>query len=139
MKEHIGLILPLMVTVIGWFVGSWLTQRSKIKQERKDRMYSYLTDAYFCASEIRANDFKSQDDLMRKLFKITQNVSLYGSKTQIELVADFFSEVGLLIQAGNKFDKSEELHDLVLELREDIRAHLGLRQLQGKVPNLAKT
>jgi len=138
MKDQIGFILPLLITVVGWFIGSWLTDRSRRKQDQKDKMYNFLTEAYFSASKIRSNDFDSQDELMEHLFEITNKVSLYGSKEQIALMSEFFKEVSQLLSSGNKFDQSTKLHNLVKELRKDIRLHLELTELKEDVPNLAK-
>ena len=138
MKEYAGLILPLLVTVFGWFILSFLSDRQKRKQDQKEKMYSFLTEAYFTATSIRSNDFNSIDELMSMLFELTGKVSLYGSEKQISLLSDFFSELGAIIQSGDGFNSSDELHELIKALREDVRNHLGLPKLTDGVPSTSK-
>ena len=138
MYEYIGIIIPALTTVIGWFFANWLSYKAKRKLGQKDKVYDFLIDAYYTAMKIRSNDFHTEEDLINLLHDMTGKIALYGTKNQIAIMSDFFSEFNHLTSTNTGFEKSNKLHSLIKELRADVREHLGLQKLENGVPVLSK-
>jgi hypothetical protein len=119
-------LIPTVVAVISWFVGSWLAARRDRANKRRDLRVQYLVDAY------RRLEAASHRPLVppysSDLESAVADIQLFGSPIQVADAKKFALEMAELGQAS--------LDDLLLSLRNDLRTELQLEEVDGKPTQL---
>ncbi len=121
--EHYISIIGILIIVVGWFVGYFLSKRQDVINKRKEIRINYLINAWKLIEE-SAN---RKDGKMNKNLEVAvADIQLFGSKKQIELMQKFVDEFTK--------NKSADTLELLIDLRKDLREELNLE----KVPNIFK-
>jgi hypothetical protein len=131
MNTHplLTVLIPTVVAVISWFVGSWLAARRDRANKRRDLRVQYLVDAYRRLQAAGHRPLVPPYSL--DLESAVADVQLFGTPAQVAAVQKFASEIGGHGQAL--------LDDLLLSLRNDLRAELQLEDVGGKLKYLRIT
>lgn len=123
MTSHplLTLLIPTVVAVVSWFVGSWLQVRRDRANKRRDLRVQYLIEAYRrLVTTSNRSPSKSQ---LEDLESAVDDIQLFGTPRQVAAAQEF---------ARNMAQHSEaSLDDLLAELRSDLRRELKLDPLEG--------
>jgi len=120
------LLVPTLVAVVSWFVGSWLAAKRDRANKRRDMRVQYLLDAYRRLQGAGHRPLVPPYSL--DLESALADVQLLGSPAQAALAQKFTLEMG---EHGHAL-----LDDLLLSLRNELRAELELEKIEGKLTYL---
>jgi hypothetical protein len=120
MNSHplLTLLIPTVVAIASWFVGSWLSLRRDRANKLRELRVQYLIDAYRRLEAVVHRQMDSQQSSLME--SAIADVQLFGSAPQVAAARRFVSEM----QGG-----SGSLNDLLLILRNDLRNELELEPL----------
>jgi hypothetical protein len=118
------LLIPTVVAIVSWFVGSWLSVRRDRANKRRDLRVQYLIEGYrrlATATERKETNAEYFADLDSALV----DVQLFGSAGQIEAAQKFAKQL-----AENRM---AQLTELLASLRDDLREGLNLERVAGPI------
>lgn len=132
MNSHplLTLLIPTVVAIISWFVGSWLSVRRDRANKRRDLRIQYLIEAYrrlATATERKLTDASYFADLDSAIV----DVQLFGSENQIAAAQEFAKELAE--------HRMAQLGELLASLRDDLREELKLERVEGSLVVLRPT
>ena len=132
MNSHplITLLVPTVVAVVSWFIGSSLAVRRDRANKRRDLRVQYLIDAYrrlATATERKETDAAYFADLDSALV----DVQLFGSADQTAAAQRFAKQLAEY--------RAAELSELLASLRDDLRQELKLERVEGALVVLSPT
>ena len=120
------LLVPTVVAIVSWFVGSWLSVRRDRTNKRRDLRVQYLIEAYrrLEAAGHRPLVPPYSSDMESAI----ADVQLFGSPSQVAAAQAFSLEMAE--------KRCASLDDLLSDLRNDLRAELNLEPVKGKLTYL---
>jgi hypothetical protein len=118
------LLIPTVVAIISWFVGSWLSESRDRANKRRDLRVSYLIEAYRRLATA-ANRKETDASYITALDSAIVDVQLFGSADQISAAQQFARELAEL--------KVAQLDKLLASLRNDLRKELKLERVEGAI------
>jgi hypothetical protein len=124
------LLIPTLVAVVSWFVGSWLSVKRDRANKRRDLRVQYLIEAYrrlATATERKETNAAYFADLNSAIV----DVQLFGSADQIAGVQKFVKELAE--------HRVAQLYELLESLRDDLRQELKLERVEGSIRVLRAT
>ena len=116
-------IIGVLIIVIGWFVGYFLSKRHDAINKRKEMRINYLINAW---RSLESASNRENNDFLENFETSIADIQLFGTKKQIELAQKFAVELSENKSANNL--------DLLIDLRNDLRKELQLE----KVPDIFK-
>ncbi len=121
MNSHplLTLLIPTVVAIASWFVGSWLSLRRDRANKLRELRVQYLIDAYRRLEAVVHRQLDSQQSALME--SAIADVQLFGSAPQVAAARRFVSEM----RGG-----SGSLNDLLLILRNDLRNELELERVE---------
>jgi hypothetical protein len=120
----ITLLVPTVVAVISWFIGSWLAVRRDRANKRRDLRVQYLIEAYrrlATATERKETNAEYFADLDSAIV----DVQLFGTPDQIAAAKKFAKELAE--------HRTAQLTELLASLRDDLREELKLDPVEGSL------
>lgn len=116
------LLIPTLVAVASWFLGSWLSVRRDRADKRRDLRVQYLIEAY------RRLEAAGHRPLVppysSEMESAVADVQLFGTAKQVAAAQRFALEMAEYGEAS--------LDDLLSSLRDDLRRELQLERVDGK-------
>ncbi len=112
----IKIYITIWVAIIGWAISYFLARRKELLSRRSDKRVDYLISAY---RNLESSANKEQTNETReKVENAIADIHLFGTEEQIKLANEF----------SKKITKTGEgsYHELLLQLREDLRIELKL-------------
>ncbi len=132
------LAIPALIAVTGWFLASWLTLRRERLAQNEKRRYEYLVDVYNRITELRSIQNREQEEFTQLFIEIQAAIELHGKPSQISSFRKINDEISdgklQVVDAPIKVIGSEALREVVVDLRDEIRAYLKLTRVKGGVP-----
>ena len=132
MNSHplLTLLIPTLVAVISWFVGSWLSVRRDRANKRRDLRVQYLIEAYRrLATAIERKEANAE--YFMDLDSAIVDVQLFGSADQIAAAQKFAKQLAE--------HRMAQLGELLASLRDDLREELKLERVKGSTVVLRAT
>jgi hypothetical protein len=126
----ITLLVPTVVAVVSWFIGSWLAVRRDRANKRRDLRVQYLIEAYrrlATATERKETNAEHFADLDSAIV----DVQLFGSADQIVAAQKFAKRLAE--------HRVAQLSELLASLRDDLREELKLECVGGSIVVLRPT
>ncbi|MEA3323967.1 MAG: hypothetical protein U9Q37_02355 [Euryarchaeota archaeon] len=120
-KDLLTIIVTILLVVGGWAAVHFLSLRREIEQKKREIRVQYLKDAYIKLAE--AVDRGSIVDNIKDIQESFNVIQIFGDESQIELIGNFIEEA----TAGG----SPSIDELLKELRNEIRQHIGLEPIDG--------
>ncbi len=120
-KDILPLAITVFVAVAGWLAAHWLTSRRAIEQKKRELRVRHLRRAY-----LKLANVADRGSLQGNIFDIQDSfndIQLFGQETQIALIGRFVEEAGR--------GESPRLDELLKELRNELRGHIGLAPIEG--------
>lgn len=117
------LLVPTLVAVASWFIGSWLSVRRDRATKRRDLRVQYLIEAYRRLAS--ATNRTELDAHLADLDSAMVDIQLFGSAEQIAAAQAF----GRYLADHRVADLSE----LLSSIRNDLRQELRLVPVSGPV------
>jgi hypothetical protein len=124
------LLIPTVVAIVSWFVGSWLSVRRDRANKRRDLRVQYLIEAYrrlATATERKETNAEYFADLDSAIV----DVQLFGSAHQIAAAQKFAKQLAE--------HRMAQLSELLASLRDDLREELKLERVEGSIGVLRPT
>ncbi len=108
------------LTIVGWFIAHRLSVGRDYERRRKEQRLEFLVSAYrrLAMGVYRGSLFQAMEEVQSAI----ADIYLYGSERHIQLVEAFVQKVGN--------EKHAEIDDLLVALRRDLRAELGLEAVE---------
>ena len=132
------LAIPALIAVTGWFLASWLTLRRERLAQNEKRRYEYLVDVYNRITELRSIENREQEEFTQIFIEIQAAIELHGTPSQITSFRKIHDEISdgklQIIDAPIKVIRSKALTEVVVDLRDEIRAYLKLTKVTDGVP-----
>ncbi|MBW2740339.1 MAG: hypothetical protein JRE64_16175 [Deltaproteobacteria bacterium] len=122
----IPLIITTIVAVVGWYIAHFLSFKRDRANKRRELRIQYLIEAYR-RIERAANRPKNFDN-NKELESAISDIQLFGTKKQAKLAEQFAYEI------AHKSNASTD--ELLIDLRQDLRAELDLEQLPSEITYL---
>jgi hypothetical protein len=116
------LLVPTIVAVVSWFVGSWLSVRRDRANKRRDLRVQYLIEAYRRLARA-TNRTLTSPEYFADLDSAIGDIHLFGSADQIAAAQKFARQLAE--------DRVASLHELLSILRDDLRRELKLERVEG--------
>lgn len=136
--EVAQLAIPALIAVTGWFLASWLTLRRERLAQNEKRRYEYLVDVYTRITELRSIENREQEEFTQLFIEIQAAIELHGTPSQISSFRKINDEISdgklQIVDAPNKVIRSKALTEVVVDLRDEIRAYLKLTKVKDGVP-----
>jgi len=123
MQLLLTLLIPTLVAVVSWFVGSWLAARRDRENKRRELRLQYLIDAYRRLSN--AAERNLAPPYAQELESAVADIQLFGSAAQLVLLRQIANDQE---QTG---DWSKSGRGLLTSLRDELRAELRLEPVTG--------
>lgn len=122
--------LPLLVTTIvaaaSWYVAHALAKQRDRANKRRELLVGYLIDAYRRLEAGAAREMTvEQAEAMESAIA---DIQLFGTPRQVQLVQDFALQIA---ETGGA-----SIDDLLVSLRADLRAELGLTDVPARLQYL---
>ena len=118
-KDLITIITSVFIAVSGWVVAHWLSTRREVEQKKREFRVKYLREAYLKIANLCDRGEFPRD--LADLQDAFNDIQLFGEEAQIDLVAK--------IIIGYNETKSMKFDELLKQLRNEIRGHIGLNSL----------
>jgi len=118
-KEIITLSATILLAVSGWLIGHFLTAKRDIEQKKREIRVVHLREAYLKLANLA--DHGSLPEDIHDVQDAFNDIQIFGEEKQIELIAAFIQE----LNEG----KSPSINELLKELRNEIRQHIGLKPI----------
>ena len=123
LKLLITLLIPTVVAVASWFVGSWLSVRRDLSSKRRDTRVDYLIEAY---RRLESGSNRTPTPSSRAAIESAiADVQLFGSAKQVAAAQEFGR---LMAESGEA-----SLDALLIDLRNDLRSELQLEPVTGRL------
>ena len=116
--ELFNSIIGVLIIVIGWFVGYFLSKRQDAINKRKEMRINYLINAW---RSLESASNRENNDFIEQFETSIADIQLFGTKKQIELAQKFAVELSK--------NKSADNLDLLIDLRNDLRKELQLEKV----------
>ena len=117
------LLVPTVVAIVSWFVGSWLSVRRDRANKRRDLRVQYLVEAY---RRLEAAGHRSLvPPCSSDMESAIADIQLFGSSVQVAAAQKFTLEMA---QQGRA--SADELLD---SLRNELRMEPELEHVRGKL------
>ncbi len=118
-KDLIAIVASVIIAVLGWVVAHWLSTRREVEQKKREFRVKYLREAYLIIANLcDRGEFPRDLAAMQDAFN---DIQLFGEEAQIDLV-------GEIITGFNDTNRLE-FNELLKQLRNEIRGHIGLNSL----------
>ncbi len=115
-KMDMKILITIWITIIGWAISYFLSRRKELLSRRSDKRVDYLISAY---RNLESSANREQTNEIRdKIENSIADVHLFGTEKQIKLANDFSKSIS---ETGEG-----SYHELLLQLREDLREELKL-------------
>lgn len=118
-KDIITLSVTILLAVGGWLIGHWLTARREIEQKKREIRVVHLREAYLKLANLADRGSLPED--IHDVQDAFNDIQIFGEERQIGLMATFIQE----LNEG----KSPQINELLKELRNEIRQHIGLKSI----------
>ena len=118
-KEIIALSVTILLAVAGWMVSHGLSVKREIEQKKREIRVQHLREAY-----LKLANVADTGDLETNILDIQRafnDIQLFGELSQIDLIERIIRQV---TEEG-----SAKIDDLLKELRNEIREHIGLKRI----------
>lgn len=119
LKDVFSLSIPAAIAVAGWIAGHLLSSRREIEQKKREFRVKHLRDAYIKIANLCDRGHLPED--IADLQDALNDIQLFGEEGQIALVG----EVVKALSSGG----SADFNELLKQLRNEIRVHIGLAPL----------
>ena len=128
MNAHplLTLLIPTVVAIVSWFVGSWLSVRRDRSNKRRDLRVQYLIEAYRRLQN--AGHRPPVPPYSSDMESAIADIQLFGTGDQAIAAKKLATD---LAEQG-----SASLDDLLLSLRSELRRELHLEQIAGGITHL---
>lgn len=126
--DFVKVVIGVIVAVASWIVGHMFNSRRDAVVNRKEQMTVYLIDAYRklnCFAGVLAINGKGTATLAENINSAVGDIQLFGTKEQIRLVKEISEHM-----VARKEVPDQKLVDLLLNLRDSLRAELGLEKIE---------
>jgi hypothetical protein len=124
------LLIPTLVAVASWFVGSWLSVRRDRANKRRDLRVQYLIEAYRRLATATERK-ETNAEYFAELDSALVDVQLFGSTEQIAAAQKFARQLAE--------HRAAQLSELLASLRDDLREELKLQRVEGPLVVLRPT
>ena len=118
-KEILALSVTVLLAVAGWMVSHGLSVKREIEQKKREIRVQHLREAY-----LKLANVADTGNLQANIVDIQQafnDIQLFGELSQIDLIECIIRQV---TEEG-----SARIDDLLKELRNEIREHIGLKRI----------
>lgn len=119
LKDILVILIPVLLTLSGWIVVHMLSRKREIEQKKREIRVKYLREAYLKLATVA--DRGSLQQNLHDIQDAFNDIQILGEESQIELIGKFIEEVN----SG----KSPAINELLKQLRNEIREHIGLEAL----------
>lgn len=120
------LLIPTVVAIVSWFVGSWLSVRRDRANKRRDLRVHYLIEAYRRLQN--AGHRPPVPPYSSDVESAIADIQLFGTRDQAIAAKKLATD---LEEQG-----SASLDDLLLSLRSELRRELRLEEIAGGITHL---
>ena len=124
MNAHplLTLLIPTVVAILSWFVGSWLSVKRDRANKRRDLRVQYLIEAY--RRLVTASNRSPSQSQFEDLESAIDDIQLFGTVNQVAAAQEF---------ARRMADQREaSLDELLADIRADLRKELQLPAITGR-------
>jgi hypothetical protein len=121
LNDIIALIASVTIAVTGWVVAHGLSSRRELEQKKRELRVKYLREAYLNIANLCDRGEYPRD--IANLQDALNDIQLFGEETQINLVGKVVTQL-----ANNE---TANFNELLKQLRNEIRGHIGLNSLQS--------
>jgi hypothetical protein len=118
-----AILIPTLVAIASWFVGSWLAVERDRANKRRDLRVHYLIEAYRRLA-VGANRTTPLPGHVRDIESAIEDIQLFGTEAQISAAQRLSQDVA---ERGGRL-----ADDLLTILRNDLRQELGLETIRSK-------
>jgi len=118
-KEILALSVTVLLAVAGWMVSHGLSVKREIEQKKREIRVQHLREAY-----LKLANVADTGNLQANIVDIQQafnDIQLFGELSEIHLIECIIRQV---TEEG-----SARIDDLLKELRNEIREHIGLKRI----------
>jgi hypothetical protein len=115
------LLIPTVVAIVSWFVGSWLSVRRDRANKRRDLRVQYLIEAY--RRLVTASNRNPSQSQFEDLESAVDDIQLFGTPKQVAAAQEFARRMAE--------DREAPLDMLLADLRADLRKELKLDPIEG--------
>jgi hypothetical protein len=126
----IALLIPTLVAVVSWFVGSWLVAKRDRANKRRDLRVQYLIEAYRRLATATERK-ETGAEFFAVLDSAIVDVQLFGSADQIQAAQKFAKQLAE--------HRMAQMTELLASLRDDLRKELKLERVEGSIVVLRPT
>lgn len=119
--EIIGAIVAIGIAVFGWAVTHWLSSKREIEQKKREIRVKYLRESYLKIAKLFDRGEYPRD--IADLQDAFNDIQLFGEEQQVDLVGEIIT--GLTTGGDGDFN------ELLKQLRNEIRSHIGLQPLDS--------
>jgi len=123
---NLGILIPALITVAGWFFGSYLNSERERKAKLREIKISYLIDAYRKLANSTKRNSKATS-YYRDLESAFSDIQLFGTDKQIEELRS-----SIIHGKDGVIDKIM-LDDILNDLRNSLRKEIELDSVSGNV------
>ncbi|NMH59539.1 hypothetical protein [Alteromonas ponticola] len=120
-KDIIALIVSVTIAVAGWVAAHWLSTRREIEQKKREYRVKHLRDAYIKIANLCDRGEYPRD--IHDLQDAFNDIQLFGNEAQITLVGEIITNLTT--------QKPGDFNELLKQLRNEIREHIGLNSLNS--------
>jgi hypothetical protein len=119
MEVLIPALIGLLGATSGWWIIHVLTARRDLANKRRDRRIEAMVEVFREITRVRSHSsVLTSSEFADSLSRISTGIELFGTKRQLELFQVFAPSVNS--------ERLRGVHDLIDELRNDIRQSLAL-------------
>ena len=115
------LLVPTVVAIVSWFVGSWLSVRRDRANKRRDLRVQYLIEAY--RRLVTASNRDPSPSQFVDLESAVDDIQLFGTPKQVAAAQEFARKMAQHHEAS--------LGGLLADVRADLRKELKLDPIEG--------
>ena len=127
----INLWLPVLITIIGWFILSQLQSYQDRVNKIRDLKTSYLIESYHKLAMAANRDSTQFGDYVKDIESAVASIQLFGSEKEIEIITTNFSFNNSTPQ--NPLNWKIEFDPILNELRNSLRKELNLDSIKKNV------
>ena len=131
--DLLKVIITIALAVLGWVTGHWLNLSRSRVLKRRELKTQYLIDVYrkldnFISCLVAGSSSK---EAISDINSVITDIQLFGSQEQIDMAVKITKVLAL-----DKQVPTEELSNLVQDLRNELRSELSLTKVNTKVAYL---
>ncbi len=121
LKDTLTILATVAIAILGWVVAHWLTSKRELEQKKREFRVKHLRDAYLKIANLCDRGEFPRD--IANLQDALNDIQLFGEEAQIALVGKVINSL--------TDNKTTDFNDLLKQLRNEIRSHIGLKPMQS--------